>query len=222
VAGVPPGWYVVLEVSDTGCGMDEATRARVFEPFFTTKEVGKGTGLGLSTVLGVVQQSGGTVTLYSEIGVGTMFKIYLPRLDGPGEAKALKEPESIAHGASGTILLVEDDDRVRMWAAEVLREAGCSVLEASNGREALQVADTCHHAPALLLTDVVMPGMGGPELAQHLLSKWPGLPVVYASGYTEHALLGRSVLQQNMPFLQKPYTADALLEQVSRMQVAHV
>jgi PAS domain S-box-containing protein len=214
LAGVPPGRYVVLEASDTGCGMDEATQVRVFEPFFTTKDVGKGTGLGLSTVLGIVQQSGGTVTVYSELGRGTTFKVYLPRLDGSGEGEKTKQAKSVGYTSGGTILLVEDEDGVRTWAAEVLRDAGCAVLEASNGREALQVAEDCPQAPALLLTDVVMPGMGGPELAQNLRDKWPDLPVVYASGYTEHALLGRSVLHQDMPFLQKPYTADALLEQV--------
>ena len=220
VAGVPAGRYVVLEISDTGSGMSDAVKAKVFEPFFTTKEPGKGAGLGLSMVLGVVQQSGGTVTLYSELGVGSTFKIYLPRLDGPVEGDGIRESKSLAHAAGETILLAEDEDRVRSWASEVLREAGWNVLEASNGREALHVADTCRHAPALLLTDVVMPGMGGPELAQHLKGKWPGLPVVYTSGYTEHALLGGSVLQEDMPFLQKPYTADALLEQVTRVQGA--
>ncbi len=218
VAAVPPGRYVVLEVSDTGCGMDELTQLKSFEPFFTTKDVGKGTGLGLSTVLGVVQQSGGTVTVYSELGVGSTFKIYLPRLDAPGDGEESNKPKSLVCASGGTILLVEDEDGVRAWAAEVLREAGCEVLEASNGRDALRVADECPHAPALLLTDVVMPEIGGPELAQTLMSKWPGLSVVYASGYSEHTLLGRSVLQHEMPFLQKPYTAEALLEQVVRAQ----
>jgi DNA-binding NtrC family response regulator len=158
------------------------------------------------------------VTVYSELGVGSTFKIYLPRVDTPGDGDESNTPKSLVSTSSGTILLVEDEDGVRTWAAEVLREAGCEVWEASNGREALRVADECPHAPALLLTDVVMPEIGGPELAQTLQSKWPGLPVVYASGYTEQALLGRNVLQHEIPFLQKPYTADALLEQVVRAQ----
>jgi PAS domain S-box-containing protein len=218
LAGVLPGRYVVLEVSDTGCGMDEATQARVFEPFFTTKEVGKGTGLGLSMVLGVVQQSGGTVTVYSELGVGTTFKIYLPRLDSPVEAETGQQPKTQPLTQGLTILLVEDEDRVRTFASEILTQAGCTVLQAKDGVEALRLAEDCPHPPSLLITDVVMPGIGGPELAQTLLKRWPGLPVVYASGYTEHALLGHSVLQQNMPFLQKPYTADDLLEQVARLK----
>jgi two-component system, cell cycle sensor histidine kinase and response regulator CckA len=220
LAGVPLGKYVVLEVSDSGCGMDEATKLRIFEPFFTTKGVGKGTGLGLSMVLGIVQQSGGTVTAYSDVDVGTTFKIYLPRFDSPVEAETAKQANRRSSVQRERILLVEDEDRVRMLASEILEEAGCTVLEAKDGLEALRLAENCPHPPSLLITDVVMPGIGGPELAQALQKRWPGLPVVYASGYTEHALLGQSVLQQNMPFLQKPYTADDLLEQVHASQKA--
>ncbi len=214
--GVPPGDYVLLVVSDTGCGMDEQTKTRVFEPFFTTKEVGKGTGLGLSMVFGVVQQSGGTVTIYSEVGIGTTFKIYLPRLDAP--VPQIAEPirsHSLLATPGDTILLVEDEPSLRALAREVLREAGYIVFEAASGKEALQVAETFSAEPALLLTDVVMPEMSGLELAQQLGAKWPGLAVIYTSGYTDHALLERNALRQDMPFLQKPYMPDSLLEQVA-------
>ncbi len=216
--GVRSGKYVLLVVNDTGCGMDEATKCRVFEPFFTTKEVGKGTGLGLSMVLGVVQQSGGTVTVYSEVGLGTTFRIYLPRVDAP-VAQAAELPESnllaAATETGGTILLVEDEKQLRTLAREVLKEAGYTVLEASNGKEALRIANTLAAPPSLLLTDVVMPEMSGLELGAQLHKKWPGLAVVYTSGYTDHALLGRSGLRPDMPFLQKPYMPGSLLEQVA-------
>ena len=218
--GVPPGQYVLLVVNDTGFGMDEATKAQIFEPFFTTKDVGKGTGLGLSMVLGVVQQSGGTVTVYSEVGLGTTFRIYLPRIDAvPVEAEPPAESHFVsAPNAKGTtILLVEDENQLRTLAREVLREAGYTVLEASNGKEALAIAETLTSPPALLLTDVVMPEMSGLELAQELQKKWPVLAVLYTSGYTDHALLGRSGLRRDMPFLQKPYMPGSLLEQVTEV-----
>jgi PAS domain S-box-containing protein len=216
--GAPPGQYVVLQVTDTGCGMSEDVKARIFEPFFTTKEVGKGTGLGLSMVLGIVQQSGGTVTVYSEPGVGTTFKIYLPRLDGavrlnPIEEKASPIPE-VQKGA--TILLVEDEPSLRTLAHNVLQRAGYNVCEAGNGLEALQVARQLTCVPDLLLTDVIMPEMSGVELADRLKSKWPGLAVLYTSGYTDHALLDRHALAPDAPFLQKPYSPASMLEQVAR------
>jgi len=190
----------------------------VFEPFFTTKEVGKGTGLGLSMVLGVVQQSGGTVTIYSELGVGTTFKIYLPRVDAPATPVAKpRTAEPIAAKTGATILLVEDEPSLRALAREVLRQTGYIVWEASNGKEALQVAEGLTEAPALLLTDVVMPEMSGLELAEQLRQKWPDLALVYTSGYTDHALLERSALQKGTPFLQKPYMPAALLHLVARV-----
>jgi len=169
-------------------------------------------------VLGVVQQSGGTVTIYSEVGVGTTFKIYLPRLDTPVEQSADSTqchslPSPVEKGT--TILLVEDEPSLRALAREVLREAGYVVFEASNGKEALRVANDLASRPALLLTDVVMPEMSGLELAEELQRKWPGLAVLYTSGYTDHALLERNTLRQEMPFLQKPYMPGALLEQVA-------
>jgi hypothetical protein len=215
--GVPPDRYAVVTVSDTGCGMDEKTKSRVFEPFFTTKEVGKGTGLGLSMVLGVVQQSGGTVTLYSEPGIGTSFRIYLPRLDSLPEVQPIEEPKPrSSHVPNGaTILLVEDEPSLRALARKVLSHAGYNVLEASNGKEALQVAEKLGTAPDLLLTDLVMPEMSGLELADQLHKEWHDLAVLYTSGYTDHALLERNALRKEMPFLQKPYMPESMLDQVA-------
>ncbi len=216
--GVPPGRYVLLVLSDTGCGMSEEVKARVFEPFFTTKEVGKGTGLGLSMVLGVVQQSGGTVTIYSELGVGTTFRIYLPRLDAPVTQTA--EPEAPHHPPAvkgATILLVEDEPSLRALAREVLQESGYVVIEAGNGKEALKVVEDITVQPALLLTDVVMPEMSGLELAEELRRRRPDVAVIYTSGYTDHALLERNTLREDMPFLQKPYMPASLLELVAKV-----
>ena len=213
--GIPPGRYVLLVVSDTGCGMDEITKARVFEPFFTTKGMGKSKGLGLAMVFGVVKQSGGTVTVYSEIGLGSTFKIYLPRVDAPApRAEQSKESQAVYESNGATILLVEDEPSLRALGHAILQEAGYAVLEASNGKEALRLADSLGGPPDLLLTDVVMPEMGGLELAEHLQGKWPGLSVVYTSGYTDHALLERNALRKNSPFLQKPYMPTSLLDQV--------
>jgi signal transduction histidine kinase/CheY-like chemotaxis protein len=221
--GVPPGNYVVLVVSDTGVGMSEEIRAKAFEPFFTTKEVGKGTGLGLSTVLGVVQQSGGTVTVYSEPGVGTTVKVYLPRSDKAPEDKSEGEPKRELHPPvnGATILLVEDESSLRALARTLLTKAGYKVFEAGNGKEALAVAERLQERPDLLLTDVVMPEMSGLELAERLEYKWPGLPIIYTSGYTDHALLERNALRQHMSFLPKPYMPGAMLEQVAQKLEKH-
>jgi len=215
--GVNPGRYVVLVVSDTGCGMTQEVKARVFEPFFTTKEVGKGTGLGLSMVLGVVQQSGGTVTIYSEPGLGTTFKIYLPRLDGCEETEPVLDhsPHATHPIQAATILLVEDEPSLRALARNVLHRAGYTVFEAGNGKEALRVAGQFASPPDLLFTDVVMPEMSGLELAERLQEKWPELRIIYTSGYTDHALLERNALREDMPFLQKPYMPAAMLDQVA-------
>ncbi len=217
VNGVPAGNYVVIVVSDTGCGMDEATKARIFEPYFTTKEVGKGTGLGLSMVFGVVKQSGGTVTVYSEVGMGTTFKIYLPRVESPisQEVETRDLSYSPPTGDGDTILLVEDEPSLRKLALAVLSQGGYNVLPAGSGKEALQIANNLTSEPALLLTDVVMPEMSGMELAEDLHRKWPGLVVLYTSGYTDHALLQRNALNRDMAFLQKPYMPGALLEHVA-------
>lgn len=214
---LPPGHYVMLAVSDTGCGMDDATRGHIFEPFFTTKEVGKGTGLGLSTVYGIVQQAGGAITVYSEPGQGTTFKMYLPRINGPVavDDEAVRQPAALE--CSATILLVEDEPSVRELTTDLLAELGCRVLAAANGPEALRVAADYAGAIDLLITDVVMPGLSGPDLAVRLTDTRPGLRVLYISGYTDHALLHRGTLAPGVSFLQKPFTAERLQVHVHQL-----
>jgi two-component system cell cycle sensor histidine kinase/response regulator CckA len=207
---VQPGLYIRLTVSDTGSGMDAQTRARIFEPFFTTKEKGQGTGLGLSMVYGVVKQSGGYIDVYSEPGMGTTFKIYLPRVDeavSPGEA----EP-ALASALRGTetVLLVEDEGALRALTRHLLEICGYTVLEAKSGTEALDVSQQ-HTGPIdLLLTDVVMPGISGRLLADQLMQLRPQIQVVYMSGYTGQTVGAHGVLDPGSLFLQKPFTRDAL------------
>ncbi len=214
---VRPGPYVLLAVSDTGCGMDAETLGHVFEPFFTTKEPGKGTGLGLATVYGIVKQSGGNIWVYSEPGRGTTFKIYLPRVDAPLEAAGAAAAAASAAGPAGgreTLLLVEDDDGVRVLAREVLRRKGYRVLEARDGREALRRSET-HDGPiALVVTDLVMPGLGGREVFARLAVRRPDLRVLYTSGYTDAAIFRQSVFEPGTAFISKPFTPDALARRV--------
>jgi len=204
----------MLAVTDTGRGMDEATRARIFEPFFTTKEVGKGTGLGLSTVHGIINQSGGTIWVYSEPGKGTTFKIYLPRTAEAAEEIGRSADAAPSARGSETILLVEDEEGVRDLVRDLLRERGYTVLEAGHGAAALDVARR-HGGPIdLLLTDVVMPHMGGPELAERLGALQPSLKVIYMSGYTERAAVHRGMLDPDAAYLQKPVTIEAVARRV--------
>src|SRR6202040_561670 len=184
---VQPGKYVLLAVSDTGTGMDAETQAHIFEPFFTTKEQGKGTGLGLATVYGVVKQSGGFIWVYSELRRGTTFKIYLPRVDeAAASIPAVHIPSSLACGTE-TVLLAEDEQDVREVAREFLESAGYTVIKAHDGAEALKLVGTHEGAIELLITDMVMPGMSGQELAGRLQQKRAGLRTLYMSGYSERA-----------------------------------
>jgi CheY-like chemotaxis protein len=208
---VRPGQYVLLAVTDTGCGMDEATRARLFEPFFTTKEQGKGTGLGLATVYGIVKQAGGYIKVYSERGHGTTFKIYLPAV---GEDQQEEKPDLVTPGGTETVLLVEDEEAVRALTCLLLRRGGDNVLTAANGTEALEVAFR-HAGPIdLLVTDVVMPGMSGRQVAEALRLWHPDLRVLFVSGYTDDAVVRHGVLESETAFLQKPYTVTDLARKV--------
>ncbi len=215
---VLPGEYVLLAVNDTGAGMTEAVKARLFEPFFTTKEAGKGTGLGLATVYGIVKQSGGHIRVYSEVGVGTTFKIYLPHAAGEaGQLSTRSEGEAEMPAGSETILLVEDDDSVRDLARQILGAQGYTVLEAPDGREALRlVAD--HPGPIhLLLVDVVMPGMSGTALVEQLAQTHPDLKTLFMSGYTDNAIAQQRVLDPGVAFLPKPFSPLALTYKVRAM-----
>jgi two-component system cell cycle sensor histidine kinase/response regulator CckA len=210
--GVRPGAYVVLSVTDTGTGMDEETRRRVFEPFFTTKEVGKGTGLGLSTVYGIVRQSGGNVCVYSEVGRGSVFKVYLPRVDAPSKECAPERDSLALPAGEEKILLVEDDRLVRNVAREIITLQGYTVLEAATQAEALR---HCAANPdiALLLTDVVMPQVNGKELAGRLTALLPAMHVLFMSGYSE-TVVHDGVLEEGLNFIQKPFTPAALLRKL--------
>lgn len=204
----------MLGVSDTGHGMDQQTQSHLFEPFFTTKEKGKGTGLGLATVYGIVKQSGSSIWVYSEPGHGTTFKIYFPRVEGVAEPLVTARSSVQAPTGTETVLVVEDHDGLRALALRVLARYGYTILEAPNGDEALRICERHQGAIDLLLTDVVMPGMGGRELADRLTSLRPGMRVLYTSGYTYNVSVDRGVLAAGIAFLPKPYVAELLARKV--------
>jgi len=207
---VTPGRFVMISVSDTGVGMTPEVRDRVFEPFFSTKEKGKGTGLGLSTVYGIVKQSGGNIWVYSEPGKGTTFKIYLPRVDEPLEKlRGRVEVKEIPRGME-TILIVEDEEEVRKLAVRILERQGYKVFEASQGLDAFLIAEGYEDLIHLLVTDVVMPKMGGRELADRIAEICPEIKVLYMSGYTDNAIVHHGVLEEGMEFIQKPFTVEGL------------
>ncbi len=213
-AAVQPGPYAVLIVSDTGTGMDAQTQARIFEPFFTTKGLGRGTGLGLATVYGIVKQSGGYIWVYSEPGHGTTFKIYLPRLSDEVLLPAASAAPSESLAGGETILVVEDDASIRGLIQNLLSRQGYTVLVVGGAQEALETCQTLQGSIDLLLTDVVMPDMGGPELASQLLELRPEMRVVYMSGYTENTISQHGVLNQEITLLEKPFTAESLVRKV--------
>ena len=210
---VIPGSYVRLAVSDNGCGINADAKARVFEPFFTTKERGKGTGLGLSTVYGIVKQSGGYVWVYSEVGQGTTFKVYLPIAQDAAVVRSEPQPAAPVPRGTETVLLVEDEEMVRTLVRQVLTWHGYRVLEARNGEEAIKIIER-NEPIDLLLTDVIMPGMNAIELVKLVETKRPKLKVIYMSGYTDHAIVRNGLLAGDVPFLQKPFAPDRLAHKV--------
>jgi two-component system, cell cycle sensor histidine kinase and response regulator CckA len=209
---IRPGHYVTLHVSDTGMGMDRETQSRIFEPFFTTKEKGKGTGLGLSTVYGIVKQSGGYVMVQSELGRGTTFQIYLPLVEGAAEKHSVAAPEAV--GGSETILLVEDEESVRQLVRDTLSGKGYEVLEAENGEAGIVSAGRHAGKIDLVITDVVMPGMGGREMVKQLAEARPETRVLFLSGYTEEAIISDGSIDKGAAFLQKPFTLQSLSRKV--------
>jgi PAS domain S-box-containing protein len=209
-----PGRFAMLAVSDSGQGMDPERQARIFEPFFTTKELGKGTGLGLATVYGIVKQSSGCIWVYSELGLGTTFKIYLPQIEKP--AAEATQPDAALSVSPGTetILLAEDQDDIRALAVEALKSHGYTILQASNGSEALEIAERHQGTLDLVVTDIVMPKMGGRELAECLKRRLPKIKVLFTSGYTEYCAREQRMLDGSIFFLQKPFSLTILLRKV--------
>jgi two-component system, cell cycle sensor histidine kinase and response regulator CckA len=215
---VKPGRKVMLIMSDTGCGMSEEVKAHLFEPFYTTKQKGRGTGLGLATIYGIVKQSGGSIEVYSEPGEGTAFKIYLPTIDEIPQALEMKKPTSLSMSkGEETILLVEDERIVRELAVKMLKRLNYNVLHASNGYEALEIAQNHNGIIKLLITDVVMPGMNGRQLADRLLQIRPNIRVLFTSGYTENAIAHHGIIEKDISFIGKPYSSHDLANKIRQL-----
>jgi CheY-like chemotaxis protein len=212
-ASIPAGHYVFLAVTDNGMGMSKEIQERIFEPFFTTKGAGKGTGLGLATVYGIVKQSGGFIWVYSEVGHGTTFKIYLPRVDET-PLPVVQETAAGERGGSETILVVEDDEALRNLTAELLRDAGYHVLVSESATHAIELAEKHDGQIHLMLTDVIMPGMSGRVVAEKVAALRPGARVLYASGYTDDTVLRSGILSKEAHFIQKPWSRASLLSKV--------
>ncbi|MRR14283.1 response regulator, partial [archaeon] len=215
--GINPGEHVMLSVSDTGTGMEKETLDHIFEPFFTTKEKGKGTGLGLATVYGIVIQHKGHITVYSEPGIGTTFKIYLPK--AAGRTEKLSSKADILNGKRGneTILVAEDDTGVRNLTCEILRKHGYTIITEASTRELIDAAEREIRHIHLMLTDVIMPGMNGKELYEHIKPGHPEMKVLYMSGYTDDIIAHHGILDVDTPFLQKPFSVLALTEMVRKV-----
>jgi CheY-like chemotaxis protein len=211
-----PGDYVLLRVRDTGVGMDEDTQRKIFEPFFTTKEVGKGTGLGLATAYGIVNQSGGYLRVRTSLGKGAEFMIYLPRTDAIPE-KSVHTERHDGRPSSGTILVVEDEPAVRSALGRMLIAGGYKVVSAQNGTEALKLFGAGKDDIDLLITDLVMPGIGGRDLARQCSAIRDSLKVIYISGYTRDSLLSPQTFEEGTEFIEKPFTSDAILDRIARV-----
>jgi CheY-like chemotaxis protein len=211
---VLPGRFVMLSVSDTGKGMSDEVKAHIFEPFFTTKERGRGTGLGLATTYGAVKQSGGSIEVYSEVGIGTTVKIYLPRVEEEAARPGNDVLPTDLPGGAETVLLVEDEEIVRNLGARILGDLGYRLLQARNGDEALSLGMGYGERIDLLFTDVVMPGMSGRELATRLAHHHPEAKVLFTSGYTDDAISHHGILDEGVLFIGKPYTPSALARKV--------
>jgi nitrogen-specific signal transduction histidine kinase len=211
---VKPGRYVMVAISDSGSGMSQETKAHIFEPFFTTKGMGKGTGLGLATVYGIVKQSGGHIEVHTALGQGTTFKIYLPLVEDKASSGMSLHSSKIAPHGTETILLVEDEDAVRAITKLALQSLDYTILEAKNGEEAVRISERHTEPIHLLITDVVMPVMGGRQVAERMAACKQGIKVLYLSGYTDDAVLRHGILQADVAFLQKPFTPMSLANKV--------
>jgi len=211
---IEPGLWVMLTVSDTGCGMDAQTQARIFEPFFTTKEKGKGTGLGLATVYGVVKQSGGFIYVYSEVGQGTTFKVYLPQVLAEVDKEVAEKAPALPPRGSETVLFVEDEESVRELVTEYLTGAGYKVLEACDGAQALEIAAKHQGTIEILVTDVVMPKLSGREVASRITAERPNVKVLFISGYTDDSIFRHGVLEGGVAYLQKPFNLKAIAQKI--------